>query len=141
MVAVAILKRRLREGKTYDDFRNAWFHQTGFGTANRMLAALNVADPREVMVIALTETNAENASQLIEIDAGERFQNPLDEVIEPSIDRTFGILVAEDDFSAAEPLQYAAAAADGQLTDFAELRDALQLTKELLGPSLANRPD
>jgi hypothetical protein len=31
MVAVAILKRRLREGKTYGDFRRAWFHDTGGG--------------------------------------------------------------------------------------------------------------
>lgn len=56
MIAVAILRRRLREGRTYDDFREAWYHGVGFGTPNRMLTALNVADPREVIVIALTET-------------------------------------------------------------------------------------
>ena len=37
MYGVAILKRRLRPGKTYEDFRKAWFHETGFATANRML--------------------------------------------------------------------------------------------------------
>lgn len=87
MIAVAILTRRLREGKTYD-FRKAWYHETGFGTANRMLTLLSVADPREVVVVALTEANLENAGRLITIDATERSGSPLDDVIEPSIDRT-----------------------------------------------------
>ena len=55
MIVVAIVRRRLREGKTYEDFRRVWFHETGFGTDNRMFSCLNVADPREVITIALTE--------------------------------------------------------------------------------------
>ena len=49
MVQVAILSRRLREGKTYDDFRKAWYHTVGFGTANRMLTVINTLDPRETI--------------------------------------------------------------------------------------------
>ena len=45
MIAVAILKRRLREGKTYEDFRRAWFHEGGFGAQNQMLSMINIADP------------------------------------------------------------------------------------------------
>ncbi len=32
---VSILTRKLREGKTYDDFRKAWFHTTGFGVKGK----------------------------------------------------------------------------------------------------------
>ncbi len=141
MIAVAVLKRRLREGKTYEDFRKAWFHETGFGTSNRMLTVLNVADPREVIVIALTETSAENASQLLEIDATERSRSPLDDVIEPSIDRSFGILVAEDDFSSMGPIEYCPPAVDGVPTDLAEIQGAMKLGSELLAPYLRDSPD
>lgn len=48
MIQVAIVKRRLKEGKMYDDFRKAWYHTTGFGTNNQMLTVLNAANPREI---------------------------------------------------------------------------------------------
>jgi hypothetical protein len=134
VIAVAILRRRLREGKTYEDFRRAWYHETGFATSNRMLTLLNVADPREVIVIALTEANLENASQLISIDAAERSSSPLDDVIEPTIDRTFGVLVAEDDFSPAGPIPYRAAAVSGVESDFGEIERALRQAGQLLAP-------
>ena len=44
MIAVSILRRRLREGQSYEDFRKAWFHEEGFNAPNRMLTMLNVAD-------------------------------------------------------------------------------------------------
>jgi hypothetical protein len=36
MTTVSILTRRLREGKTYEDFRKAWFHTTGFGVEGKV---------------------------------------------------------------------------------------------------------
>jgi len=136
MIAVAIVRRRLREGKTYDDFRKAWYHETGFGTSNRMLTLLNVADPREVIVIGLTEASPENASSLLAIDAAERGTNPLDDVIEPAIDRTFGILVAEDDFSQSGPVPYQPATVGTVVTDFGEVQQMLELGASLLVPYL-----
>ena len=35
ITTVAILTRRLREGKSYDDFRKAWYHTTGFGVEGK----------------------------------------------------------------------------------------------------------
>lgn len=55
----AIVTRRLREGKTYEDFRKAWFHTVGFGSQNRMFTLINIEDPREVIVIGLTESSME----------------------------------------------------------------------------------
>jgi len=31
MMMVSIIIRRLKKGKTYEDFRKAWYHTTGFG--------------------------------------------------------------------------------------------------------------
>jgi hypothetical protein len=139
VIAVAILRRRLREGKTYDDFRRAWYHQTGFGASNRMFTLLNVAEPREVIVIALTEATLENAGRLLEIDSDERTASPLDDVIEPALERSFGILVAEDDFSAAGPIEYRAASVGGKETDLDEVRLALAEGARLLTKHLEAR--
>jgi hypothetical protein len=134
MIQVAIVTRRLKVGNTYEDFRKAWYHTVGFGTKNRMFTALNVAvaDPREVIVIGLNETSIEQVRDLIVLDAWEREANPLDEVIEPEIGRTFGILVAEDDFSAAGDLECRPASVNGQRTDMAEVEANLRAGAEIL---------
>jgi hypothetical protein len=132
MIQVSIIRRTLREGKTYDDFRAAWYHSVGFGVANRMLTMLNVANPREVIVIGLTEVTLEQASSLIAIDAKERGEHPLDDVIEPEIRRTFGILVSEDDFSAAGDVELKPASVNGEVTDMAAVDVALRAGAELL---------
>lgn len=137
LTAVAILRRRLREGKSYEDFRDAWFHEEGFNAPNRMLTMLNVADPREVIVVGLTQVeSAEDGARLIGIDQSQRAASPLDEIIEPEIERTFAILVAEDDFSAPGAITYRAATIDGNPTDINEIRDGLEAAKALLSAYL-----
>ena len=139
LTAVAILRRRLREGKSYEDFRKAWFHEEGFSAPNTMLTMLNVADPREVIVVGITRVeSADDGARLIGIDQSQRTASPLDDVIEPEIDRTFAILVAEDDFSAVGPIAYRPAAVDGHPTDAAEVVDGLIAAGTLLGPSLSS---
>jgi hypothetical protein len=134
VIAVTILRRRLRPGKTYADFRKAWFHRTGFGTSNRMLTALNAVDPREVIVIALTEFSPDDAARLLKVDASERAASPLDDIVEPAIDRTFGVLIAEDDFSSAGPIPYRPAAVGGSQTDLGEVHRALARGAAMLAP-------
>ena len=131
-VTVAIVRRRLREGKTYDDFRRAWYHTVGFGVSNRMLTVLNGVDPREVIVIGITEATEEQARELVAIDATEREKNPLDEVVEPEIERTFGVLIAEDDFSGSGPIDYKPATVNGVETDLAQVAIDIQQSAELL---------
>ncbi len=137
MIQVAILKRRLKDGKTYEDFRKARYHTVGFGTGNRMLTAINVANPREIIVIGLTETSIDQVRHLIAIDVAERSASPLDDVIEPEIDRTFGILVAEDDFSSEGALECVPARIDGVETDMAAVDETIaegqRILRELYG--------
>jgi hypothetical protein len=117
MKTVAIISRRLKEGKTYEDFRRAWFHTIGFGTPSRLFTMINSADPREIIVMGFVETNSENALATARIDVRERLANPLDDVIEPEIGRIFGILVAEDDFSAEGSIAYSPPILGGKVTD------------------------
>ncbi len=121
MIFVAILKRTLKPGKTYEDFRLAWYHATGFGTDNTMLTVINAANPREVIVIALTEVSLNNAEELLATDAKERMESPLTDIIEPEVDRTFGLLIAEDDFSAEGALTYQPPKVHGELVDLEEI--------------------
>lgn len=132
MIQVAIVRRRLREGRTYEQFRRAWYHTTGFGTRNTMLTVLNAADPREIIVIGLTEATIEQARELITIDKAERSDHPLDDIIEPGIDRTLGVLIAEDDFSAAATLAYQPPTVNKQVVDMAELARNFAEGKKIL---------
>jgi hypothetical protein len=52
---VSILVRRLREGKTYEDFREAWLPEKGFGWPTRVVTAQRMDDPREVATIGFSD--------------------------------------------------------------------------------------
>jgi hypothetical protein len=132
MIQAAIISRRLKEGKTYEDFRKAWYHTVGFGTSNKMYTIINGLDPREIIVIGFTETSMEQVRALAEIDIKERLGNPLDDVIEPEIGRAYGILIAEDDFSSPGALQYKPASVGGKETDLNEVDRNLQEVAKII---------
>ena len=79
--------------------------------------------------------SAEDGARLIGIDQRQRGESPLDAIIEADIDRTFAILVAEDDFSAAGSLDYQPAAIDGTTTDLTAVHNAIQAAGTLLARS------
>ena len=130
---MSIVTRRLREGRTYEEFRQAWFHSVGFGTTARLYTAINVFDPREIIVVAIGEAReGQDPMALLRTDVKERLEHPLEDVIEPEIGRTFGILVAEDDFSAQGAIAYRGASIEGRPTDLAEIDRALVIAQELI---------
>lgn len=132
MISVAIVTRRLKQGKTYDDFRKAWYHTTGFGTFSKLYTMLNVNDPREITVIGFVEMSVEDATKELEIDVKERLDHGLDNIIEPNIVRKFGILVSEDDFSAEGNIDYQSASINGKETNINEVSSNLhQLAKAI----------
>ena len=123
-------------GKTSEEFREAWYHHVGFGTSNWMFTFLNVANPREVVVIGLTEVDLEDAADMIGIDERERPERPLDHVVEPEFERIFGVLVSEDDFSAVGEVEFKPATVNGELTDMDAVHAALQFGADLLAGHL-----
>jgi hypothetical protein len=127
MKFITIIHRRLREGKTFDDYRKAWFHTTGFGAPTTMYTVVNAFDPRELISIAVGGGGGDDFEEMkckmkstLEIDLKERNASPLDDIVEESIVRHFGLVVAEDDFSPAGLLQYVTASVDGVKTDYGE---------------------
>jgi hypothetical protein len=123
----------LKQGKTYQDFRKAWYHTVGFGNEMKMYSAINAFDPQEIIVIGMGEIKSEqDAVKITQIDVKERLDRSLDEVIEPEIGRTFGIVVSEDDFSPTGKIEYKPATINGKETDFSEVAQGLALAKKLI---------
>lgn len=133
MFAIAIVSRRLKEGKTYEDFRKAWFHTTGFSTSSKLYTIINAFDPREVIVVGFTKTNIEDFKKTLEIDIKERLENPLDAVVETdNIGRKFGLLVSEDDFSAIGKIDYNPPMVDDHETDLNQFSKDLSRIAEIV---------
>ena len=142
MLVVVILKRRLRQGKTYQDFRKAWYHTVGYGTGMKMYSAINAFDPQEIIVIGMGEIQfGQDPVKMLQIEVKERLDHPLEAVIEPEIDRTFGIVVSEDDFSPSGKIEYKPASIDGKETDFEEIAQGLALAKKLIEKASKERDE
>jgi hypothetical protein len=147
LTTVSIITRKLKEGKTYEDFRKAWFHTTGFGVGgregegggNRMFTLINMFDPREVIVIGFATATPDQMEEALKIEVKFRGGNPLDEVIEPEVGRTFGALIAEDDFSAVGDIPYKPPAIAGKETDIAEFNRNLQIIAGLFAAASKER--
>jgi hypothetical protein len=101
LIVISVLTRRLREGKTYEDFREAWLPDQGFGFPTRVVSAQRADDDREVITIGFSELDeAEVEAQLQRIGSQEkRRHDKIDAVVEPEMTRRFYVQVAEDDFT------------------------------------------
>jgi hypothetical protein len=141
MMTVAIITRRLKEGKTYEDFRKAWYHTVGFGTPTKMYTAISVNDPREIIVMGFVESDLDQYLKGLKIDVKERLENPLDDVIEPGIGRQFGILVSEDDFSPEGTLDYKPPSLNGKETNLKEVYGDLSEIAEMIALGSAERDE
>lgn len=122
---ISILVRRLREGKTYDDFREAWLPEKGFAWPTRVVTGQRMHDPREIITIGFSdigpeqgeallaqvglETTGEEGTETAEEPGDEhlgevaeeqlRRRSRIDEVIEPEMTRAFYVQLAEDDLT------------------------------------------
>jgi hypothetical protein len=140
MMVISILTRRLKKGKTYEDFRKAWYHTAGFGTPSKLYSAINAFDQREIIVVGLVNIGPEqNPMDVLRIDVKERLDHPLEAVIEPEIGRTFGIVVSEDNFSPAGEMEFKPASINGKETDFEEIAQGLALARKLISQAAAER--
>jgi len=140
MMVISILTRRLRRGKTYADFRKAWYHTVGYGTPSKLYSAINAFDEREIIVVGIGEIGPDqDPVKILRTEVKERLDRPLDAVVEPEIGRTFGIVVSEDDFSPAGAMEFKPASINGKETDFKEIAQGLALAKKLFTLAEAER--
>jgi len=139
-MGIIILTRRLRKGKTYEDFRKAWYHTIGYGVPVKLYSAINAFDQREVIVVALGEIKpGQDPTKLIQIEVKERLDHPLETIIEPEVGRTFGIVVSEDDFSPTGKIEYRPASINGKETDFEEVAQGLEMARQLFAQAAAEQ--
>ena len=105
MIVIAMLVRRLREGKTYEDFREAWLPEQGFGFPTRVVSAQRADDDREIITIGFSELDEAAAeAQLQRIGPQEqRRHDRIDAMVEPDMTRRFYVQVAEDDLTEVGP--------------------------------------
>ena len=105
MIVISVLTRRLREGKTYEDFREAWLPDQGFGVPTRVVTGQALDDDREIVNIGFVELeDGDLEGQLKRIAPQEqRRHDRIDEIIEPEMTRRFYVQIANDDFTDAPP--------------------------------------
>ena len=104
-----------------------------------MYTVINAFDPREIIVIGFTETTLEDFMSGLRIDIKERLDHSLDDVIEPSIGRTFGLLVSEDDFSAEGAIDYKPPTVHGEETNLEQFAQDLQKVADAISEASAER--
>ena len=102
---ISVLVRRLREGKTYEDFRAAWLPDKGFGVRPRVVTGQRMDDPRQIVTIGFSDLEPEDADDFLgRVAAQEQVRHDrIAAVIEPDMTRAFYVQVADDDLTDAPP--------------------------------------
>lgn len=102
---VSVLQRRLREGKDYDDFRAAWLPEKGFGVPTRVVSAVSMEDPRDIVTIGFSDLDPADVEVFVErVGPQEKLRaDRLREVVEPGGTRGFYMQVADDDLTDVPP--------------------------------------
>ena len=100
---VAVFRRRLREGKTFEDFKRAWEAEQGFGVPARVFNAVSLADEREILSVGFVAIEPGELAAGSERVAGQeaRRHERIDDVIESTELRAMYRLAGEHDFSGA----------------------------------------
>ena len=95
---ISILTRRLREGRTLEDFRAAWQREGGFGVPTRVVTGQGLDDPQQILTVGFTNIEPEEIAAFLERTAPEeaRRHERIAEVIEPEMTRAFYVQVADD---------------------------------------------
>jgi hypothetical protein len=98
-VFISVLVRRLKPGKTYDDFVDAWYPDKGFGFPGRgPILARSVEDEREILAIGFIDLERDQLQATMERVAAQESvrHDRIADVIESTVLR--GIYEIEDEF-------------------------------------------
>lgn len=100
---VAVLVRRLRPGKTYEDFLRSWYPESGYGvTVRGPMLARSISDEREILSVAFVDVaSSDDVIQMFtRVADQERVRHDrIEDVIESTTVRGIYELVGEFDFS------------------------------------------
>jgi hypothetical protein len=98
---LAVFRRRLRAGVSFDDFIAAWEADKGFGVPARVFNAVSLEDPQEILSVGFVDIPASAFGDAIAGVADQEAvrHSRIDEVIESTELRAFYDLRSEHDFS------------------------------------------
>ena len=99
---VALFRRRLKPGLTFADFKEAWEAEQGFGVPARVITAVSLEDPQEVLTVGFVDIDPEQLAaeaEAVEEQESKR-HSKIDDVIESTELRAFYAVEGEFDFSA-----------------------------------------
>lgn len=100
-MVVAVFVRRLKEGVSFEEFERGWQADEGYGVPARVVNAVSLEDPRDVLSIGFVGVSAaaieSGAAATKEHDQGRH--DRIDELIESTELRAMYELRSEHDFS------------------------------------------
>lgn len=113
---VAVFRRRLKDGATFEQFLDAWAAEAGFGVPARVFNAVSLEDPREILSVGFVGVEADDfAAQAASVAGQEAVRHlRIDDVVESTELRAFYELRTEHDFSG-DPREIDAAGAESLL--------------------------
>ena len=116
---VSVFIRRLKEGKTFEDFIREWEADEGFGVAARVINAPSLQDPRDVISLGFVAVDAsELAAFLTAPHPAEAVRHDrIDTVIESTTLKCQYEVRTEHDFTA-DPREIAIGSAESLFTAF-----------------------
>ena len=97
-----VFVRRLKAGRTYEDFLRAWYPDKGFGVDDgRVYLAVKGDDPREVLTVGFLEPPAGDFDEFMQRIAAQEAtrHDRIAEVIEETTLRSLYDVVGNFDFS------------------------------------------
>lgn len=118
---VTVFRRRLKEGKTFADFLEAWQAEKGFGVPTRVFNAQRLDDEGEILTFGFVDAEASAlgaaATEVAEQEAVRHSR--IDEVIESTELRAFYELRCEHDLSSS-PRQIGLGSSESMLKAFGD---------------------
>jgi hypothetical protein len=100
-VIVAVFRRRLRDGASFQDFIDAWEADKGFGVPARVFNAVSLEDPREILSVGFVDVDPaalEGAAASVAEQEAVRHSR-IEDVIESTVLRSFFDLRTEHDLT------------------------------------------
>ena len=99
---VSVFVRRLKQGRTFEEFLAEWEADRGFGVPTRVFNAPSIDDPRDVITIGFVDISLEELEAgLAAVAAQEAVRHDrIDTVIESTVLRLMFEVRSEHDFTA-----------------------------------------
>ena len=97
----SVLVRRLRPGRTYKEFREAWKPDTGCGVPVRVVNARSLDDPSEIISIGFVDAPAADLPVLLKrvAESEARRHERIRHIIEATTHRGMYEILDDDDLS------------------------------------------